>query len=180
MQTWVEPAPPRSSAVTSSADSSASLFDNDETPEGGTADTDDDDVDSDDPFHFSVASLPEISFARGSTFPSLQADSRSTSKEFEESDSDSVSSDAEGSSVVTRHAAPKHPPVSPEEILYIQMVSRPPHIPLAAHIFEGIRRKANPERSKYPKNLRPLLARASNLVKGDRRSTPGRTCLGSV
>lgn len=108
------------SGPSANPNNAASLFDDDEM-RGGDTDGSDQDTGSDDPFHFSVASLPEISFARGSTFPGLQADSRSKSQEFEESDSDSTSSDTERSSVATRHAVSKPPPV--EEILYIQMAS---------------------------------------------------------
>ena len=128
-----------------------SLFEDDhESPEGDMAYSDEEDAESDDPFHFSVGSLPEISFARGSTFPGLQADSRS--RDFEDIDSDSGSSDTERSSVATRHAAHKAPAEAPpEEILYIQMVSCPHPSIFAANISEGVRGKTNPKRSKYPR-----------------------------
>jgi hypothetical protein len=84
--------------------------------------------DSDDPFHFSLGSDPEISFARGPTFPGLHADSKSASRNpsasVTDSDDESVGTGT-GTSVVTRRAPAKQPLTfqPPEEILYIQMVS---------------------------------------------------------
>ena len=78
-----------------------------------------------DPFHVSEPSLPEISFARSSTFPSLQGGSASTSENGDHDDYSDSSEGTQGRSLAKASARRQgflNSADPPSEILYIQMV----------------------------------------------------------
>lgn len=83
--------------------------------------------DGSDPFHVSEPSLPEISFARSTTFPSLQGGSASTSENGDHDDYSDSSQGTEGQLPEKTPATRQGFSISadpPSEILYIQMVGR--------------------------------------------------------